>query len=167
MAWQGRPLIAHVVENLMPQVEALAINANGNAQRFGFLGLPVFPDELNDIYTPLAGLHAALHWAAHRSFDAVLTVPCDGPFLPLDLRTRLAAKTPAVAASGGQIHYLTGLWPVSLQHALEAALASGLRRVQDFVALAKAKSVKWPVGRVDPFANINTPEDFNRLSEKP
>ena len=167
MVWQGKPLIAHVVERLGPQVDALAINANGDAQRFGFLGLPTFPDELHDIHTPLAGVHAALHWAAHRSFDAVLTVPCDGPFLPLDLRTRLAAQTPAVAASGGQTHYLTGLWPISLEQALEAALASGLRRAQDFVALAEAKSVEWPMISCDPFANINTPEDFNRLSEKP
>jgi len=76
MAWQGKPLIAHVVERLVPQVEALAINANGDTRRFGFLGLPVFPDELNDIHTPLAGLHAALAGAANNSFDAVLTVPC-------------------------------------------------------------------------------------------
>jgi molybdenum cofactor guanylyltransferase len=167
MVWQGKPLIVHVVERLMPQVEALAINANGDAQRFGFLGLPAFPDELHDIHTPLAGLHAALHWAALRSFDAVLTAPCDGPFLPLDLRIRLAAQMPAVAASGGQTHYLTGLWPVSLQQTLETALTGGLRRVQDFVALAEAKSVEWPMIPRDPFANINTPEDFNRLSEKP
>jgi molybdopterin-guanine dinucleotide biosynthesis protein A len=87
--------------------------------------------------------------------------------LPPDLRARLATQAPAVAASGGQTHYLTGLWPVSLRQALEAALVSGLRRVQDFVALAEAKSVEWPVIPRDPFANINTPEDFDRLSEKP
>ena len=167
MVWQGKPLIAHVVELLGPQVDALVINANADALRFGFLGLPVFPDERRDIHTPLAGLHAALRWAAHRSFDAVLTVPCDGPFLPPDLRTRLAAQTPAVAASGGQTHYLTGLWPVSLQRVLETSLASGLRRAQDFVALVEAKSVEWPMTPCDPFANINTPEDFDRLSEKP
>jgi molybdopterin-guanine dinucleotide biosynthesis protein A len=167
MGWQGRPLIAHVVEHLMPQVEAVAINANGDAQRFGFLGLPVFADELNDIHTPLAGLYAALAGAANSSFDAVLTVPCDGPFLPLDLRQRLEALVPAIAASAGQKHYLTGLWPVALRGTLQKALGQGQRRVQDFVALAGAASVDWPILPRDPFANINTPEDFKRLSEKP
>jgi len=167
MAWQGRPLIAHVAKLLVPQVDALAINANGDALRFGFLGLPVFPDELRDIHTPLAGLQAALRWAANAPFDAVLTVPCDTPFLPRDLRQRLEALVPAIAASAGQKHYLTGLWPVALRGTLEKALGQGQRRVQDFVAASAANVVEWPVGRVDPFANINTPEDFNRLSEKP
>jgi molybdenum cofactor guanylyltransferase len=164
MVWHGQPLIAHVAERLGPQVETLAINANGDAQRFDSLGLPVFPDELRDIRTPLAGLHAALRWAAAASFDAVLTVPCDGPFLPEDLRLRLEALAPAIATSAGQKHYLTGLWPVALRATLEKALGQGQRRVQDFVAASAANVVEWPVGRVDPFANINTPEDFNRLS---
>jgi len=56
---------------------------------------------------------------------------------------------------------------VALLGILEKALGQGQRRVQDFVAASAANVVEWPMIPCDPFANINTPEDFNRLSEKP
>lgn len=140
--------------------EGVALNANGDAARYDVFGLPVIPDVKDEVGTPLAGLHAALSWAA-LMHDAVLTVPSDCPFLPPDLVQRLAiAGAPAIAASGDEVHYLTGLWPVTLLPRLEDALAQGMRRVKDWAAAVEASVVTWPVTPFDPFMNVNTPEDL-------
>jgi molybdopterin-guanine dinucleotide biosynthesis protein A len=123
--------------------------------------LRVVADESADVTTPLAGLHAALRFAAANGFDAVLSVPSDTPFLPDDLAARLGEATvPAIAASGGRSHYLTGLWPVTLAGHLDQEMKEGLRRVQDFAASCGARVVEWPALPVDPFANINTPQEM-------
>src|SRR5437660_7712009 len=83
----GRPLAAHVIARLAPQVSALVINANQNLERYAAFGHPVVPDAVGGFAGPLAGLHAGMT-AATRS--CVVTVPCDSPFLPLDLVARLA-----------------------------------------------------------------------------
>ena len=36
----------------------------------------------------------------------------------------------------------------------------GLVRVKDWVQRCQAVSVAWPVGPLDPFFNVNTPEDL-------
>ena len=135
--------------------------------------LAVLADRLITGGTPLAGIHAALYCADNVGFDAVLSVPSDTPFLPLDLRERLEAQSPAFAASQGQEHYVTGLWPVSLLPRLEAAVVhQGLIRVWEWAALAEATPVDWAMGGYDPFFNINTPQDLAQaetylaLSEK-
>ncbi len=81
MDFHGRPLISAVAERIRPQVDWLIFNANGDAARFANLGCEVVPDRY-DTGTPLSGLHAALSFGAEQGFDAVLTVPCDTPFLP-------------------------------------------------------------------------------------
>lgn len=157
--FRGQPLINVVAERIRPQVDWLIVNANGDATRFSNLGCEVVSDRY-ETHTPLSGLHAALHFAGEQGFDAALTVPCDTPFLPTDLVARLKPELPAIGASGGQAHYLTGLWPVDLLPLLELELQSGLRRVMDWASVAKAKSVEWPTEPHDPFANLNTPEEF-------
>jgi molybdopterin-guanine dinucleotide biosynthesis protein A len=160
IAVDGKPLIQRVIERLRPQVDQLAINANGDPSRFVRFGLPVFKDRL-PIGTPLAGIEVALRWAAEAGADQVLTVPSDAPDLPFDLVVRLAGSSPAIAASGGQDHYLTGLWPVGLLDLLAAAIETeGLRAVKDFARLANVNRVTWDVGTRDPFLNLNSPEDI-------
>ena len=151
----GCPVIGWIADRIGPQVASLAINANND--RLSFLGFPVIPDISHDIGTPLAGVHAGLTWARANGYDAVLTVPSDSPFLPLDLVARLAGQGPAIAASGEQRHFLTGLWPSELFKVLED---SQLRRVQDFARLVSAKAIYWPIEPYDPFFNVNTPEDL-------
>lgn len=155
----GKPLLQHVIDRLRPQVEALAINANGDAARFAEFGLPVIADT-HRVGTPLAGLEAALAWGKAQNAELVLTVPSDSPELPVDLVRRLRPEAPAIATSNGQDHYLTGLWPVPL-HAmlLNAMQERGLRAVKDFARLAGVRRVEWPVLPRDPFLNLNSPED--------
>ncbi|MBI1170494.1 molybdenum cofactor guanylyltransferase [bacterium] len=162
----GRPLIAWVAERLGPQVEALAISANGDPARFANLGLPVLPDA--ESRGPLSGILAALHWAAPLGATAVVSAPCDGPFLPPDLVPRLClageAGGAAFATSGADQHPTCGLWPVTLTAALQDFLASGaVPRLRDFALQHGAGLADFPP---DSFVNANSPADLARLEAR-
>jgi len=165
----GRPLLARIAERVAPQCPAgLALSANGDPGRFvGVFDGPVLPDPVPGAVGPLAGILAGLdHGAGLPGVTHVLSVPGDAPFLPEDLVARLAASPGAgpiaVAASGGREHYTAALWPVALRDDLRAWLASGERRVGGFIARQGARVVEWPVAPVDPFLNLNAPEDVSR-----
>jgi molybdopterin-guanine dinucleotide biosynthesis protein A len=165
----GRPLVAHVVERLRPQVDLLALNANGDPGRFGDLGLPVIADGFPDFPGPLAGLLAGLEWAAAAGAGAVVTAAVDTPFLPADLVDRLTAAAreagacAAVAATRGPegltLHPAFGLWPVGRRAALAEALAEGKRRVRDWAEACGAATAVFEA-EGEPFFNINTPDDL-------
>jgi molybdopterin-guanine dinucleotide biosynthesis protein A len=152
----GQSLLAHMIDRFAPQVERLAISANGDAARFAAFGLPVLPDDGS--HGPLSGVLAGLAWA--KGADAIVTVPVDCPFIPGDLVQRLLlAGPPAMATSGGHDHPVCAIWPLGLHGALQAFLASGAKpRVTDFLAA-------HGVARADfaddgAFRNINTPDDL-------
>lgn len=105
----GRPLVRHVAERLAPQVDQLLINANRSQADYAALGYPVLADEIPDFAGPLAGLHAALS-AATTAW--VVTVPCDSPYLPLDLVSRLQAGLQSSAAGLAVAHVEGRLHPV-------------------------------------------------------
>lgn len=156
LAWGGGTLIGAVRDRLAPQAGPLAIAGGAQAA----LGLPVLPDAWPGRPGPLAGILAAMEWAASFGAAAVLTAPCDAPFLPPDLARRLGAGSlPAVAASGGRRHPVVALWPVAMAAEVRAALARGTRRVAEVAADARA--VEWDAGPPDPFGNVNTPEDLH------
>ena len=159
----GRSLAAHVADRLEPQVERLAISANGDAARLAGLGLPVLPDAAS--LGPLSGILSALRWAAPLGATAVISAPVDCPFLPGDLAPRLlmaAEDSPggvALARSGGNDHPTFALWPVGLHDDLAAFLASGAKaRVRAFADAHGATRADFPDDGA--FANLNTPEDL-------
>jgi molybdopterin-guanine dinucleotide biosynthesis protein A len=161
----GASLLERTLSRLRFQVDEIIINANGDASRFAATGVTVVEDVLTDVGTPLAGLQAALYYGASKGFDAVVTVPSDAPFLPLDLVERLLeageVTGAAIARSGGQDHYLTGIWTTAMAKPLGRLIeAEAMKRVQDFVTRAKAEKVVWAAVPHDPFFNINTPEDL-------
>ena len=159
----GRPLISRIFEGLRRQTDRVVINANGDPARFNFLGCDIIGDPPEFNATPLAGVAAALKFAAAQGFDGVVTTPSDTPFLPNDLVARLAGDHATIARSGGQDHYLTGFWPVELALVLtDAAAGNGFRRMQDWVAQVGATKVEWITLPVDPFLNINTPGDLQQ-----
>jgi molybdopterin-guanine dinucleotide biosynthesis protein A len=158
-----------VIARLAPQCDGLVLNANGDPARFAAFALPVVPDDLADHPGPLAGILAALDWAAsHRPECAyVVSVAADTPFIPrdlvagLDAARRRAGATMACAASGGRTHPVDALWPVCLRHALRAALVQeGLRKMGVFVARQGAAEAIWPTNPIDPFLNVNAPADL-------
>jgi molybdenum cofactor guanylyltransferase len=166
----GKKILAHVIARAEPQVDQLVINANGNPARFLEFSLEVVPDALTSLTTPLAGLHAALQFTKSVDADVLVTVPSDTPFLPFDLVARLLEKTgtngAAIAASGGQEHYIIGAWKTELLDGLASAIArDNLFRVRDWAHSVSAQKVEWPVEPHDPFFNVNAPEDL-QIAEK-
>lgn len=156
-------ILDRIISRLTPQAAKIVINANGDVERFRHMGLPVVGDLYPNVATPLAGLHAALSFAKAEGFETVLTVPSDTPFLPLDLVPRLerAGGQAAIAASGGQTHYLTGLWSTTLLPEVARALDEWpIPRLQDWVARCGAVPVTWTAEPYDPFFNINTEQEL-------
>ncbi len=144
----GKPLIQHAIERLAPQVSAMAINANGDPQRFAGFGLPVVADPVGDFPGPLAGILAGMRWAG--SMHWIVTVACDTPFFPANLAAQLLAATggryPAisVASSAELAQPVFGLWPTALADDLETALAAGQRKVMGWASSHGAVLVDFP-----------------------
>jgi molybdopterin-guanine dinucleotide biosynthesis protein A len=164
----GRTILERVLARLKPQCAALILNANGDPARFADTSLAVVPDSVPDFAGPLAGILAALDWAAAHApqLADVVSVPGDCPFLPDDLVARLlsaraAARTPlACARSGEWRHPVVGLWPVDLRGDLRKALVEeGLHKIETFTARHGVAVADWPALPVDPFFNVNTPDD--------
>ncbi|MDB5500711.1 MAG: molybdenum cofactor guanylyltransferase MobA [Tardiphaga sp.] len=166
----GRTILARVVAKLAPQCDGLILNANGDPARFAAFGLPVIADTVADYPGPLAGILAALDWAAvnRPSVEYVCSASADCPFLPDDLVSRLHGARLAenaqlaVAASDGQSHPTIGLWKVSLRYELREALAvEGIRKIDRWTARYTLATAQWPVEPFDPFFNANTVEDID------
>ena len=164
----GSTILSRVLERLKPQCTQLILNANGDPSRFADTGLPVIPDDVPDFAGPLAGILAGLDWVAAHAPDVsyVASVPGDCPFLPRDLVARLhqaraAANVPlACARSGEWRHPVVGLWPVALRADLRRALTQeGTRKIELWTARHGVALADWPADPVDPFFNVNTPED--------
>jgi molybdenum cofactor guanylyltransferase len=173
----GHSILERVIARLKPQCGELILNANGDPARFARFGLPVIPDTVENFPGPLAGILAALDWAAaHRpSVSIVLSAAADCPFLPRDLVARLNEALVnenaqlAVAASGGQSHPVIGLWRVALRDELRHALVQeDVRKIDRWTARYKLATVAWPTEPLDPFFNANTMDDIadaERLAE--
>lgn len=166
-------LIDHVAARLKPQVATLGLNANGDPARFAGTGLPVIEDTVPGHAGPLAGILAGLEWAARQtSCRWLMSAAGDTPFFPADLVERLAAATRerpdaiAVASSGGRWHPTFALWPLGLRDALRHFLVDeDNRRVSAFMQRQGHVEIEFPMieagnQKIDPFFNINTPDDL-------
>jgi molybdopterin-guanine dinucleotide biosynthesis protein A len=165
----GAPILARVLSRFRPQCSDVILNANGDPARFARFDLPVVADEVADFAGPLAGILAGLDWAASQApeIEWMASVPGDCPFLPRDLVARLhvarlAARTPlACAKSGDWRHPVAALWPISLRDELRHALHDeGLHKIEVWTTRHGVALAEWPDRPVDPFFNINRPEDM-------
>ena len=139
----GVTILERVLMRLRPQCTGLVLNANGDPRRFAAYGLPVIPDDVPDFAGPLAGILAALDWAAANvpAIEWVVSVP------------------------GDCRHPVVGLWPVSLRADLRHALVKeGLHKIEVWTSRHGAAIAEWPDRPVDPFFNVNTPEDRDRAA---
>jgi len=161
-------ILGHVVGRLGRQVSHLALNANGDPGRFAGFGLPVLGDSMTGFPGPLAGVLAGLDWAHSLDLEAIVTAAADTPFLPDDLVARLchtsetAGARIVLAGTSSGPHPTFGLWPVDLRDDLRRALQQGTRKVMDWADRHGAATATFPDSPVDPFFNVNTPEDLAR-----
>ncbi len=165
---QKKPLIAHVISRLQPQVDEIIINANREIVAYETFGLLVLKDENKEFIGPLAGFALGLKHAKH---DYVLTVPCDSPLLPLDLVERLykgmaeARADIAVASSDGDTHPVFCLMKKSVLPSLTEYLASGERKVSAWQKSQQYVEVDFS-DCSDAFVNLNTMEQLRELELK-
>lgn len=170
----GRPMLSHVIMRLAPQVDGLALNANGDPHRFSDFGLTVIADPIEGFAGPLSGVLAGMNWAALQHPDAshIVTAAGDTPFFPEDLVERLTATANGnpdcvvLAGSGGHRHPVFGLWPVALRN----DLAAWMTETETYKVLAWVRRhhnavAEFPLhvtrsGPLDPFFNVNTREEL-------
>lgn len=173
----GRPLAAHVLERLrqQPLITTIAINANRHPEEYNAFGVPVWQDGITERPGPMAGFITGL-----RNIDTewMMVVPCDAPFLPLDLAERLlnAARSAnaeiAMAASEDpdrdtpQPEPMFTLMHRSLLPSAESALAEGERRVRHWAQRHRLVMELFvaPAAGPHPFANANSPVELESLS---
>jgi len=166
----GVSILDRVIATLSGQCTGMIINANGDPARFADTGLTVVPDNVEGYPGPLAGILAGLDWlkAQNNGIEWMVSVPGDCPFLPDDLVERLhearramGAGVPlACARSGEWRHPVVGLWPLALREDLRQALTKeDLRKIEVWTARHGVAIADWPAEPIDPFFNVNTPED--------
>ncbi len=174
----GRPMLAHVVERLRPQVMDLVVVANDPLPGTRALKVAVIPDP-PDVQRaarrdgrrlgPLAGILAGMEWARahHPHAGWILTAPADVPFLPLDLTVRLCGlmhvPEPDVlmVRHGRRLEHTLAVWSVKLAADLRrAVLDEGVRRVEEFARRYVLAELAWP-GGATPFLNVNTPAELS------
>jgi molybdopterin-guanine dinucleotide biosynthesis protein A len=159
---RGKPLVQWVIGRFAPQVDELLINANQNMETYAMFGHRVIPDAIDGFAGPLAGLHRGMSEARH---DRIATVPCDSPFLPHDLVSRLASALEqhgaelAVAKTGDQPHPVFCLCRKQVLPGLTAFLAAGGRKIDAWYATLRAVEVSFDDAAAA-FSNINTREDL-------
>lgn len=175
----GQTLLQQVIDRLQPQVGAMALNANGDPDRFAAFGLPVVPDSVAGRPGPLAGVLAGLDWAAGQGAESIVTVAADTPFFPRTLVADLeetaegmaqplvlaatprgAERTKSMSTSGLIRHPTFGLWPVALRADLRAALEDGIKKVVIWTEKQGGREAVFLTDTGDPFFNVNTPEDL-------
>jgi molybdopterin-guanine dinucleotide biosynthesis protein A len=163
--FRGREMVVHVIERFAPQVDELLVNANRNPQAYERFGHPVIADEIPGFAGPLAGFERGL---AHARGRLVATVPCDSPFLPLDLVARLRRALErenaqvAFARTGGQVHPVFCLMRRDVHPSLRDFLASGQRKIDKWTAGLALVEVPFD-DEAEAFANINTREELSGL----
>ena len=165
--FKGKPMVAHVLTRIQPQVDEILINANRSIEDYEKFGFQVIPDAIDGFAGPLAGLHIGMTHAAH---PLVATVPCDSPFLPLDLISRLVLAMQksnadlAVAKTFDQPHPVFCLVKTSLAPHLQSFLESGQRKIDKWTTTLKIVEVQFDDEEAA-FSNINTIDELKSFEQ--
>lgn len=161
MQLAGKPMVAHVLAALAPQVATIIVNANRNLDQYAAFGYRVAADTIGDYYGPLAGMVSAMEIAATKY---VLTVPCDSPLVAYDLVARLyQALTQecadiGVAHDGERMHPVFALLQRDLLPNLQEYLQSGERKIDRWFARHKV-AIAYFADKPETFINVNDPQE--------
>ncbi len=168
VSFHGKPLVQHVIERVQPQVSEIFINANRELAAYQSLGLPVFTDQHADFIGPLAGFYIGLSQAKH---PYLLTVPCDVPYLPNTIASRLyqalrdVDADVAVAESDGHTHPVISLCRTTTLSSLMSAIQQGQRKVSAWQKSLGYIEVNFD-DCGDAFTNLNTLTELARLEKR-
>ena len=164
----GKPLIEHILDAIASQVDRITINANRNQQSYADYGYPVINDNMADYQGPLAGFAAAL---SACNTDYIVTLPCDGPYVPENLVERLCNALIennadlAVAHDGQRMQPVYALIPRSLLGSLQAFLDAGDRKIDLWYARHSTAQADFS-DITETFFNINTAEDHLSINKQ-
>ena len=169
--FRGSTMITHVLRRLAPQVKKVAIIANQNTDAYSVFGAPVWPDDLTGFEGPLAGLETGLR---RCMTDYLVTVPCDSPFLPVDLVQRLCealhandadlAVAETIDAGRVQPQPVFALMKAAVLPHLSDYLASGGRKMDGWYDSIKVVRVRFEDS--DGFRNINTLSELQQFEKE-
>ena len=170
----GVSLIDLVLRKIETQVDRVAINTR-DKNSFSQYNYPIIEDLITEEggSGPLAGISSAIKWAKKsiNPVSHVITVPVDTPLLPIDLVHRMSLELKIkksdiiFASSNNNIYPVVSLWSLSLDNHFDKALGNGVRKIDAFTSSYNVSTVDWSFNDVDPFFNINNPEDIT-LAEK-
>ena len=170
----GVSLIDLVLRKIETQVDGVAINTR-DKNSFSEYNYPIIEDLITEEggSGPLAGISSAIKWAKKsiNPVSHVITVPVDTPLLPIDLVHRMSLELKIkksdiiFASSNNNIYPVVSMWSLSLDNNLDKALSNGVRKIDAFTSSYNVSTVDWSFNDVDPFFNINNPEDIT-LAEK-
>ena len=172
-----KTLLEIVVNRLQRQTQQVAINTNSNSPKYVKHGLPILNDQIGGFLGPLAGIFTAMKWANDMGYKNVATVAVDTPLFPNNLLEELYQKMKksncdiVFAASVSDhkqkkiLHPVFGLWKTYLFEDLRDELKKGVRKVTLWSERHKASNVCFFDETIDPFFNVNTPEDIALLKE--
>lgn len=164
----GKPLATHVAAVITAQVSRVIISANRNLDQYSALGYTVIEDERGPFLGPLAGIAAAL---AAVTTELALVVPCDTPFLPQDLCSRLYTALQqqqaeiAIAHDGQQLQPLCVLLRRKLLDSLNTELAAGHLKVQRWMVGQRHCVVDFS-DQANAFININSATELTEAEKK-
>jgi len=164
----GRPMIEYVLEAIAPQVSEVLINANRNMEIYENYSRQVIPDSTGDYAGPLAGFAAGLAAAAT---ELVLTVPCDGPWVPLDLVSRLkqqleqSSSKICVAHDGERMQPVFALLRREALPEIQSYLDGGDRKLGLWVKQQEPAIADFS-DHPEAFINVNTPDEKARVERQ-
>ena len=175
---EEKTLLDITIDRLGRQAHCVAINTNSSHSKYTTYGLPILKDEIKGFLGPLAGVFTAMKWADSLGYKNVATVAVDTPFFPENLLDELYKKMEesssdivfASSASNREkkkvIHPVFGLWKTHLLKDLKAEIEKGVRKVTLWSSKHKTSSVFFFHDIIDPFFNINTPDDISFLKKR-
>jgi molybdopterin-guanine dinucleotide biosynthesis protein A len=157
-----------VIDRVAPQVQTLVLSVERYSPELAGFGLEQVADPRPGHAGPLGGLLSSLVFTARQN-DWLLLVPCDAPFLPLDLGQRLqqtaldSGRAACVICYDGEVQPTFSVWHRSLLPSLEQAVSDcGLAGFKQYLDSAPQATMVWDIPepkflQPSPFFNINDP----------
>jgi len=149
----GRALIDHAIARLGEIADAVVVSGGSRP------GYASVPDAPAPGLGPLGGLCGAMTYAAVHGLDAVLTIPCDTPDLPVEALRRLKRSARAAYLAALPV---AGYWPITLHADLIDQLSGDDRSMRGWARRCGAFGIATAS-----IVNINRPSDLTALAKRP